>query len=288
MERSASERVPFDGQAAVPLAAYLLCVTALSGFLLAASGTGLGSLVGVAWGIFLVALAAGALRVEGVDVRAVLPSLQSLGAVAVVLAGFWTVTNLVVSVAATGGLGGVVLGDLPFVAEPVASVAVFASSALFTALPEELFFRGYLQQKFVALAGGRGRRAVAAGVALTAVLFALFHLPRWFIQSGHGVGPALASELAWLLAFGVAMGLVYEATGNLWVLVLVHTRVNHPQLFVIGQRPAELHTLLLFVEIAALVGAVVLVARIVGGAGSLVRRPLGTRSTEGDGAATAD
>lgn len=288
MARPDSVRVPFDGQAVVPFAAYLLCVATLSGVSLVAGGTPFESLAGVVWGGFLVALAIGALRVEGVDVRAVVPSLRSLGAVAVVLAAFWALVGLVEHVAATGGLGSVALGDLPFVAEPVAYVAVFASSALFTALPEELFFRGYLQGKLIALAGGRGRRAVAAGVALAAVLFALFHLPRWFLQSGHGVGPALASELAWLVAFGVAMGLAYEATGNLWVLVLVHTRVNHPQLFVAGRRPAELHTVLLFVEIAALVGAVVLVSRLVSGDGSLVRRPLETRSTDGDGRVTDD
>lgn len=285
MTRPASERIPFDGRAAVPVAVYLLCVAALIAITLASEGTAFEPLAGVVWGLVLVALAVGALRVEGVDVRAVVPSLRSLGAVAVVLAAFWALTNLVTSVAATGGLGGVALGDLPFVAEPVAYVAVFASSALFTALPEELFFRGYLQEKLIALAGGRDRRAVAAGVALSAVLFALFHLPRWFLQSGHGVGPALASELAWLVAFGAAMGLAYEATGNLWVLVLVHTRVNHPDLFVTGQRPPELHTLLLFVEVAALVGAVVLASRLVGDDGSLVRRPLGTEATDGPAAA---
>lgn len=284
MTRSASERVSFDGRAAVPFAAYLLCVAALSGVLLAAGGTPFEPLAGVVWGLLLVALAVGALRVEGVDVRAVVPSLRSLGAVALVLAGFWTVVNLAV-VAVAGDLGGVALGDLPFVAEPVAYVAVFASSALFTALPEELFFRGYLQGKLVALAGGRGRRAVAAGVALAAILFALFHLPRWFLQSGHGVGPALASELAWLVAFGAALGLAYEATGNLWVVVLFHTRVNHPHLFVAGQRPADLHALLQFVELAALVGVVLLVARVAGDAGSLLERPVGTESTDGSTAA---
>ncbi|MFC7081093.1 type II CAAX prenyl endopeptidase Rce1 family protein [Halorussus caseinilyticus] len=136
------------------------------------------------------------------------------------------------------------------------------SSLLFTAIPEELVFRAYLQQKFTALADGETRRTVATGVAVAAVLFALFHLPRWFLGSGHGVGTALAVRLLGLTLMGIAYGVVYALTGNLWLVALFHATMNQPPFVVTVSVPAELHLLVGVVEYAAIVSTVYVAVRV--------------------------
>jgi len=143
-------------------------------------------------------------------------------------------------------------------AHPLGYLAALSSSLLFTVIPEELFFRSYLQGRFVAIAGGDSRRAVLTGVLAAAFLFAAFHLPRWFLASGHGVGPALAGRLAGLTLAGLAFGLVYALTGNLWLVALLHATMNYRPLLVSVHVPAEIHLLVGVVEYAAVVSVVVL------------------------------
>ncbi|MFC6973554.1 type II CAAX prenyl endopeptidase Rce1 family protein [Halomicroarcula sp. GCM10025709] len=120
-----------------------------------------------------------------------------------------------------------------------------------------MFFRAYLQQKIVALAGSETRRTVAAAVVVVAVLFALFHLPRW-LASGHGVGTALAVRLFGLALMGLAYGLVYAMTGNLWLVALFHATMNQPPFLVTVSLPSELHLVVGLVEYTAIVSVVAL------------------------------
>jgi membrane protease YdiL (CAAX protease family) len=146
-------------------------------------------------------------------------------------------------------------------------LAALGSSLVFTAIPEELVFRAYLTSKAVALTEGNVRRAVVIGVAVGAVLFAFFHLPRWFLMSNHGIGPALGSHLLGLTLAGLAYGLVYAVTRNLWLVALFHATMNQPPFLLTIQIPSNLHFLVGLVEYAAIVLFVLVIVSLTESAG---------------------
>lgn len=271
MSRDDPDPPAFEGGSTVPVATYLLTVAALSAFALASAGDSPAPVLGVAWGLVLAALAVGALRVEGVRPRSVLPPARSLLAAVAVVGGFWAAYNLVAAGLALGGVAGFEPAPSRVAAHPLPYLAAFASSLAFTAFPEELMFRAYLQSRLVELVGD-GRRAVATGVAVAAVPFALFHLPRWFLLSGHGVGPALAVRLFWLTVAGLAYGTAYALTRNLWLVALFHAATNQPPLLVAGDVPAGLHPVVGVVEYAGIVAAAFVAARATGSDGTAVAR----------------
>lgn len=131
---------------------------------------------------------------------------------------------------------------------------------------EELLFRGYLQTKLVAVLGGPRLARVGVAIAITSALFSLYHVPR-IILSGPPGGMSPAMYLFTLGISGLAYGVLYEWTQNLWVPILVHTFGNAPGtaglLFVVaGGWPAWAaagYQLLLLVTV---VGALLLYRRI--------------------------
>lgn len=267
MPRAVPSSLTFERGPLVPVVAYLVVVAVLSGLLFVSSTASPPPILGMAWGGLLAALAVGALAVEGVSPRTLFPSLRSLVSALAVLSAFWGLYNLAAVGLALGGVAawsGVAAHPLPY-------LAALASSFLFTAVPEELFFRGYLQEKCVALAGGDARRAIVVGVAVTAVLFALFHLPRWALASGHGVSAALGVRLAGLTAMGLAYGLVYAMTANLWLVALLHATMNYPPLVVTV--PSERHLLVGVVEYAAVVTVVAVALWVLGPDRTALVRP---------------
>lgn len=270
MLRTDSNPPSFERGLALPVVAYLTVIALLSALTVMSGGGSRAPLLGMVWGVGLAALGAGALKAEGVSPRSVLPSVRTLAPVALALVAFWTLYNLVAFGLALGGVTGFDSSLSRVAGHPLPYIGALLSSLLFTAIPEELFFRTYLQQKFVSLAGGTTRRAVAAGIAIAAVLFALFHLPRWFLASGHGVGVALAVRLFGLTLAGVAYGLVYALTGNLWLVALFHATMNQRPLLITMHVPSELHLLVGVVEYAAIVSVVYLFVRATGSDGSPV------------------
>jgi len=252
----------FERDPLVPVAAYLVSLSVLSALVFASPAASPPPVLGMAWGVFLVVLALGAFRIEGVSPRTVFPSARTLVPVSAVLAAFWALYNLVAVALALGGVVGFEAAWSRGVARPLPYLAALSSSLLFTAIPEELLFRGYLQQRLVAMAGGDTRRAVVSGAVAAALLFALFHLPRWVLASGHGVGTALVVRLAGLTLAGLAYGIVYAVTGNLWLVALCHATMNYPPLLVSVRVPAELHLVVGVVEYAALVSVVYLAVRL--------------------------
>ncbi|MDS0260280.1 CPBP family glutamic-type intramembrane protease [Haloarcula sp. S1CR25-12] len=259
-----TDRTPltFERGPLVPAAAYLVVIGVLSALVFVSPAASPPPVLGMAWGVFLVGLAIGAFTVEGVSQRRVLPSARALVSVSGVLAAFWALYNLVAVALALGGVVGFEAAWSRAAARPLPYLAALSSSLLFTAIPEELFFRAYLQQRLVAMAGGDTRRTVVAGVAAAALLFAVFHLPRWVLASGHGVGTALVVRFAGLTLAGLAYGLVYAVTGNLWLVALCHATMNYPPLLVSVHVPAELHLVAGAVEYAALVSVVYLAVRV--------------------------
>ncbi|MDS0279927.1 CPBP family intramembrane metalloprotease [Halomicroarcula sp. S1AR25-4] len=264
MSHTATDPPSFERGSLVPVVTYLLTIAVLSGFLLVSSGESPSPLLGMVWGLFLVALAVGAFVVEGVSPRSLVPPLRSVAPVFALVAAFWALYNLLAFGLALGGVPGVTTTPSRVTAHPSLYLAALGSALLFTAIPEELVFRGYLQSKVGALAESRTRRSVATGIAVAAVLFALFHLPRWFLASGHGVGSALAVRLLGLTLMGLTYGLVYALTRNLLLVALFHATMNQPPFLLTVQFPAEFHLLVGLVEYAAMVALVVVAVRLGG------------------------
>ncbi|MCJ0621346.1 type II CAAX prenyl endopeptidase Rce1 family protein (plasmid) [Haloarcula sp. KBTZ06] len=258
----------FSSGPLVPVVAYLLVIVVLSGLVIISPGASPPPVLGMLWGVFLVALTVGALRIETVSPRSLLPPVRTLIPVIGVVIAFWGLYNLVAVALAVGGISGFDASLSRTAAHPLLYLAALFSSLLFTAIPEELLFRTYLQEKFTRLAGGTTRCAVLAGIGLVAVLFALFHLPQWFLASGHGVGSALAARLLGLTLMGLAYGSVYALTGNLWLVALFHASMNQPPVIVSVHIPTELHLVASVIEYAAIVSLVYLTVRVVESGGT--------------------
>jgi len=258
----------FKGGPLVPVVTYLLVLAVLSGLVTISARTSPPPILGTLWGIFLVVLTVAAVRIEAVAPRSLLPPARTLLPVVGVVAAFWGLYNLVAFALALGGVSGFEATLSRTAAHPLSYLAALFSSLLFTAVPEEFLFRAYLQQKCTALAGGITRRAVLSGIGLVAVLFALFHLPRWFLALGHGVGSALAAELLGLTLMGLAYGSVYALTGNLWLVALFHASMNHPPFIITVNIPSGLHLVAGVIEYAAIVSLVYLTVRVTGSDGT--------------------
>lgn len=246
----------------LPVVVYLSLLTVLSALTVLTPGESPPPLVGMAWGVFLVALTVGAFKLEAVSPRRILPPIRTVVSAGGVVVAFWLLYNLVGFGLGVGGAVGVEATWSRVAAHPVAYLAAFLSSLLFTAIPEEVVFRTYLQQKFIGRAGGNTRRAVVTGIGIASVLFALFHLPRWFLALGHGVGTALAVRLLGLTVTGATFGLVYAITGNLWVPVFFHATLNQPPLLVTINPPLELHFVVGVIESAVIVAVVYVAVRL--------------------------
>lgn len=127
---------------------------------------------------------------------------------------------------------------------------------LFVGVAEELAVRGYLQNKLVVLFDGDGRfgRRVA-GVFLTAVVFALLHVPQRLVVAGLAV-EQLPASLALLAATAVVLGVVYELTRNLVLVALLHGAWNVPPVFlsIYGTQTWQGVALLLALALPVVVG----------------------------------
>jgi len=128
------------------------------------------------------------------------------------------------------------LGHLPAIRDalesgsvphPAARIGLGILLPLFTAgLPEEIFFRGFLQTRLEAAAG----RVTA--ITTTALLFAAWHLPSRYLLS-HGIEGEAGSPISILLGTGLpvfvaglAIGLAFDRWRNLPTLVAIHWGVD--------------------------------------------------------------
>ena len=263
MGRTDPDPLSFERGPAILIGAYSIVIGVLSALLFVSPKTP-PPVLGIAWGVFLAALAISALYLEGISPRSVLPPVRTLVAVTVSLVVFWALYNLVAFGLALAGVVGFEATWSRVVGHPLSYLAALFSSLLFTAIPEELIFRAYIQQKLIAIAGGETRRAVVSGVAVAAVLFAAFHLPRWFLALGHGVGTGLIVWLCELTLMGLAFGIVYAITGNLWLVALFHATMNIPPVLLTVSVPPELHLVATIIESATIVSVVYLFVQMTG------------------------
>lgn len=86
---------------------------------------------------------------------------------------------------------------------------------LLVALPEEVFFRGYLQQKL---------GNTVKGVIFVSLLFALAHFVTLCLGGGHGL--SVCSQAVLTFFPSLVMGYLYMSTGTLWASIIFHFLAN--------------------------------------------------------------
>lgn len=91
--------------------------------------------------------------------------------------------------------------------EPLPFAWLLAITAPIPAMREELFYRGILQRFLVE------RLGVGTGIAIASVLFALQHVGHYPMQPYY---------LFWLSSVGVVLGVIYQRTRNIWLVIAIH------------------------------------------------------------------
>lgn len=179
----------------------------------------------------LAALTVALLRRDGVSVRSLGLHTRLAGPALLAVVALWTTLNLVAVAGAVGTGTTDALGF--FYDRPLAAiVATVVVQYGFVAVGEELAVRGFLQNKLVAVLGGpETGRVRAAGIVLAAVTFGVLHVPDRLLTDGLAVGATVGSVLA-LAATGVAFGVIYDLTRNLYLVVFLHGTGNFYPLFV--------------------------------------------------------
>jgi membrane protease YdiL (CAAX protease family) len=86
---------------------------------------------------------------------------------------------------------------------------------LLVALPEEVFFRGYLQQKL-----GNTLKAII----VVSLLFALAHFVTLCLGGAHGL--SVCSQAVLTFFPSLVMGYLYMSTGTLWASIIFHFLAN--------------------------------------------------------------
>jgi membrane protease YdiL (CAAX protease family) len=95
------------------------------------------------------------------------------------------------------------------VGNPTALPGILFTVVLIAGVGEEIFWRGFLFDRFVAMFGAR--RAGASAVLLSSILFALAHLAD---QGRYGAAQAIFT--------GIVFGTAYRIAGNLWLPIAMH------------------------------------------------------------------
>lgn len=94
------------------------------------------------------------------------------------------------------------------------SLSFFINAVLLAGVTEEVVFRGFFLQKFSSFL------KFWPANALTALLFALIHLPYWFAVGKIVVVPY------YVFTFGLAMGYLMRKSKSLWPCIIVHSLHN--------------------------------------------------------------
>jgi membrane protease YdiL (CAAX protease family) len=95
------------------------------------------------------------------------------------------------------------------------SYSFVLTQLLLVALPEEVFFRGYLQYKL-----GNNIK----GIVIVSLLFALGHFVTLCIGGGHNI--AVCSQAVLTFFPSLVMGYLYFRTKTLWASILFHFLAN--------------------------------------------------------------
>lgn len=101
-------------------------------------------------------------------------------------------------------------------------VIMFATSLIRGPLGEELGWRGYLQLEL------NKRFSLLKSSLIVGVIWAVWHLPLWFISGYQGVDLLvyIAAFAIGLIAFSVIIGFIYGRGRNLLYAILLHQMLN--------------------------------------------------------------
>ena len=121
-------------------------------------------------------------------------------------------------------------GDFPAVTMIVGGMLVYATLIIEVGLVEEFFFRAVLQARLAAWLDSE-----SAAVVLMALIFGLAHAPGLYLRGAGavtalGASPDLLSVLAYSIAVlslaGLAFGVIWAKTRNIYAVILIHAWVD--------------------------------------------------------------
>jgi membrane protease YdiL (CAAX protease family) len=149
----------------------------------------------------------------------------------------------------TGGALGL---GIPPAITPADWITSIVAQLLVVGVVEEFAFRGYFQNKIVALfGGGRDRRRKAAAIVAATVIFAMFHVPQRLIVQGAPL-ESLPPMLLFLFVYGCFFGVMYELTRNLLFTGVLHGTFNFQPILLAGpQGQPDLDVTLFVIPLAA-------------------------------------
>lgn len=180
----------------------------------------------VLFSLALLGLTVGFLRRENVSLTHIGLAPRLLLPAIVAIAGYFLLLNAV-------GIALAVVADVPetigyqWTVAPVEAAFVFVFMFVVAGIVEETVFRGYLQNKFIALLPGSARIRIAVGIIVASVLFSAYHVPRVMVDGPPGAMNT-SGYLLLLFVNGIGFGLLYEFTHNLYVPITVHAAGNMP------------------------------------------------------------
>ncbi|RQG97822.1 CPBP family intramembrane glutamic endopeptidase [Natrarchaeobius chitinivorans] len=176
--------------------------------------------------LVLFGLAVATLRLEGVSLARIGLEPRLLVPATVLVGGYFLALNV-------AGIGIAIASGAPetlgyqWTVSPVGAVFTFAFMLVVAGLVEEVVFRGYLQNRLIALCPGDPRIRAIAGIVGASVLFSAYHVPRVLTDGPPGTMSG-SGYLLLLFVNGIGFGLLYEFTQNLSVPIIVHAAGNMP------------------------------------------------------------
>ncbi|MEO7082688.1 MAG: type II CAAX endopeptidase family protein [Gemmatimonadaceae bacterium] len=117
---------------------------------------------------------------------------------------------------------------------------------VFTALYEEIAFRGFLFPQLALKLGTSSRTGYWGAVVLSQLVFAAYHLPTNVLYH-HMSGAALANQFSIQTILGIILLLIYLRTRNLWIAVGIHGLVDAPTPLFAGTTSVEIWVLILLI-----------------------------------------
>ena len=101
---------------------------------------------------------------------------------------------------------------------------MFVLMMLMAGTTEEIFFRGIVQRNIY-----NATRSQAIAVIISALIFALFHLPFAYFFWDHTQGNlllSLAGVMTEQFTTGLFLGIVFIRSSNLWTAIILHSLIN--------------------------------------------------------------
>ena len=196
-------------------------------------------------------LAAAVLRWEGVQSTAVGFQRHHLLPGVALVAAVWLGAHLLTMLSRVVTGGSLAVGIPPAIT-PADWVTSIIAQLFVVGVFEEFAFRGYFQNKVVALfGGGRDRRRKVAAILAATVVFALFHVPQRLVVQGAPV-ESLPPLLLFLFVYGCFFGVMYELTRNLLFTGILHGTFNFQPILLAGpQGRPDLDVTLFVIPLAA-------------------------------------